>query len=224
MRRLLHAITSPETEPLDRPGLRGAALVRVADGALVGWASVLLDTGESFDRRDLLEHHEIISQLHSATDACLPARFPTWLDDEMLGQRREQLVSALERVHGRCEVAITAVWTTSDDEPARAERLTPGMSFLRARQRYFAGSDRRRARAHELSVDIERSVGASLVDVRSRVCPSDMVGLSMALLLSRATAAEVIARLPRSQPDVRILVNGPWPPYTFAALGGMREE
>jgi hypothetical protein len=224
MRRLLHAITSPETQPIDRPGLRGAPLVRVTDGALVAWASVLDDTGEPFDRRDLLEHHEIISHLHAWVDACLPARFPTWLDDEKMGQRRDQLVSALERVQGRCEVAITALWTTPDDEPATSEALTPGVSFLRARQRYFAGSDRRRARAHELSLVIERCLGASLVEMRSRVCPSDMVGLSMALLLPRGSAADVIERLPRSQADVRILINGPWPPYTFAALGGMREE
>jgi hypothetical protein len=196
----------------------------MADGALIGWASVLHDTGGSFDRRDLLEHHEIISHLHASVDACLPARFPTWLDDGVLGRRRDQLVSGLERVHGRCEIAVTAVWTTPDDAPAPAEESTPGVSFLHARQRYFAGSDRRRERAQELSVDIERSVGASLVEVQSNVCPSQVVALSMALLVPLASADEVIARLRRAQRDVRILVNGPWPPYSFAAIGGVREE
>jgi hypothetical protein len=224
MRRLLHAITTPETQPIDRPGLRGAPLVRVADGALVGWASVLHDTGGSFDRRDLLEHHEIISHLHASVDACLPARFPTWLDDDTLGQRRDQLARALERVHGRCEVAITAVWTTPDDGPAPAEGLRPGVSFLRARQRYFAGSDRRRGRAHELSVEVEKIGGKDVVQVQHTLCPSEAVALSSALLVPRASATDVIARLPRAQQDVRILVNGPWPPYTFAAIGGMREE
>jgi hypothetical protein len=224
MRRLLHAITSPETQPIDRPGLRGAALIRVSDGPVVAWASVLHDTGESFDRRDLLEHHEIISQLHASVDACLPARFPTWLDDETLGQRRDQLVSALERVHGRCEVAVTAVWTTPDEEPVPAEASTPGVSFLRARQRHYTGSDRRRERARQLAAEIERSVGSSLVEVNCQVCPSAVVALSSALLVPRASVTDVIARLPRAQRDVRILVNGPWPPYTFAAIGGKREE
>src|ERR1700730_6786344 len=121
MRRLLHAITTPEIQPIDRPGLRGAPLVRVSDGALIGWVSVLHATGEPFYRHDLLEHHEIISHLHASVDACLPARFPTWLDDETLSQRRDQLVSALERVHGRCEVAVTATWTAPDEEPAPSD-------------------------------------------------------------------------------------------------------
>jgi hypothetical protein len=98
------------------------------------------------------------------------------------------------------------------------------MRFLRARQRYFAGSDRRRERAHQLAEAIERSVGSSLVAVRTQVCPSRVVGLSMALLLPRAEAADAIGRVPRVQRDVRILVNGPWPPYTFADAGEVREE
>jgi len=41
----------------------------------------------------------------------------------------------------------------------------------------------------------------------------------MALLVPRVRAAEVRARLARVEPDVRILLNGPWPPYSFVAIG-----
>jgi hypothetical protein len=141
-----------------------------------------------------------------------------------LGERRDELMSALDRVRGRCEVAVTAVWAAPEEDSAPAEASTPGVSFLRARRRYFAGSDRRRERAGELAEEIERSVGSSLVEVRSRVCPSAVVGLSMALLVPRAEAADAIARVPCAPRDVRILVNGPWPPYTFAGVGEVREE
>ncbi len=57
------------------------------------------------------------------------------------------------------------------------------------------------------------------MDVRHSLCPSQSVGLSSALLVKRSRAADVQARLVRTQHDVRILVNGPWPPYTFAAVG-----
>jgi hypothetical protein len=223
MRLLLHAITSPETAADAHTGLRGQALVRVDDSGLVAWATVLDDTGGPFSRRDLLEHHEIVSRLHAQVEACLPARFPTWLADNTVGERRDELLSALERVRGRCEVAVTAVWNAPEEESAPADDSPPGVSFLRARQRYFAGSDRRRERAGELAAEIERSVGSSLVEVRARVCPSAVVGLSMALLLPRSEAADVIARVPCAQRDVRILVNGPWPPYTFAGAGEVRE-
>jgi hypothetical protein len=67
--------------------------------------------------------------------------------------------------------------------------------------------------------EIERIVGSDLVEVRTQVRPSAVVGLSMSLLVPRADAAEIITRLPRAKRDVRILVDGPWPPYTFADVG-----
>jgi hypothetical protein len=36
------------------------------------------------------------------------------------------------------------------------------------------------------------------------------------VLVPRASAENVTKRLTRSEQDVRILINGPWPPYTFA--------
>ena len=63
----------------------------------------------------------------------------------------------------------------------------------------------------------ERLVGSDLVDVR-KFCPSVIVALSSALLVPRASADRIKARLSRDEQDVRILVNGPWPPYTFATV------
>jgi hypothetical protein len=42
------------------------------------------------------------------------------------------------------------------------------------------------------------------------------VALSAALLVPRASAENVRKRIARTEQDVRILINGPWPPYTFA--------
>jgi hypothetical protein len=83
----------------------------------------------------------------------------------------------------------------------------------------IAGSERRRERATELADAIEKRVGADLVDSRRRVCPSPSVALSLALLVPRENAHELVARLLSLAQDVRILVNGPWPPYTFAVVG-----
>ena len=45
-----------------------------------------------------------------------------------------------------------------------------------------------------------------------------LVALSSAVLVARASAEDVKNRLIRAEQDVRILVNGPWPPYTFATV------
>ena len=45
------------------------------------------------------------------------------------------------------------------------------------------------------------------------------VALSSALLAPQARARDLMDRLLGMQDGVRILVNGPWPPYTFADMG-----
>jgi hypothetical protein len=193
-------------------------VVREAD--LFAYASCLDAPAEHFGRADLLAHHAIISGLAAQTDV-LPARFPTWLADEEsmrgeLGRRRTDLVEALERVRGRVEIALTAIWTSPAEKEAPPEAATPGRWYLLGRQQAVTGSDRRRARARELADEIERLVGDDLVDVRHLLCPSATVALSSALLVPRARAENIKSCLTRTAHDVRILINGPWPPYTFA--------
>jgi len=227
MRLLLHALTTTEAR-VDLPaGLCGSPLVRVELDGMAAWATRFDDAGAKFGRAELLEEHQIVSRLHAQCEACLPARFPTWFSDETalhrdLVRRQAELRAALDAVHGRCEVAVTVLWTepTERDTTTTRRAATPGTRYLRERQRAFAGADRRRERARELADVIERAAGADLVAVRRQVCPSATVALSSALLAPRGQAAELINRLPRTQGGVRILVNGPWPPYTFAGITG----
>jgi hypothetical protein len=175
---------------------------------------------DTFGRADLLAHHDIISGLAAHMDV-LPARFPTWLADEdalrsELERRRADLVEALERVHGRVELAVTALWTAAPEDLPPPRAATPGRQYLLGRQQAFSGSDQRRVRARALADDTERLIGSDLVEIQHQVCPSATVALSSAVLVPRASAEKVKARLLRAEHDVRILINGPWPPYTFA--------
>jgi hypothetical protein len=226
MRLLLHAITTsdPRAAAADAAaGLGGRRLRRIDTGNLVAWASEFPSPPDQFTRADLLKHHEIISRLHAQVEACLPARFATWMTgDSGLERRAEPLTAALERVRDRSELAVTALWTSpleADDPPGQTpppEAATPGTRYLRDRQHAFAGTDRRRARARELADEIERGAGQELVEAIHSICPSPAVALSAALLVPRGAGTAVRLRLLRDRPGVRILVNGPWPPYTFA--------
>jgi Gas vesicle synthesis protein GvpL/GvpF len=53
------------------------------------------------------------------------------------------------------------------------------------------------------------------------VCPSPDVALSSSMLVQRTMASWLLAELKdfgQGVEDVRILVHGPWPPYTFARI------
>jgi hypothetical protein len=221
--RLLHAITATDrSSALEQTGLRGLPLERLDIQGLTAWATQVPLARERLGRADLLDHHRIISALHAQCEACLPARFPTELAEDAIRQKRAELADALDRVRGRAELAVTGLWSTpvEDEPPSQSEvEGTVGTRYLLQRRQALVGSDGRRGRARDLAEEIERLVGSELVDVRRQLCPSREVAVSLALLVPCIKAETVKSTLHRHGPDVRILVNGPWPPYTFAALG-----
>jgi hypothetical protein len=132
----------------------------------------------------------------------------------------------LATVHGACELGVTAVWTVGGDAlPATDGATTPGRRYLLERQAQLTASEARRARAMQLADGLERAAAGSVRRTERQVAPSSDVALSLALLVDRAAAAEVSQKL-RAQVhhDVRILVHGPWPPYTFADFRSSRSR
>jgi hypothetical protein len=218
---LLHAITRGEATRAPPAGVRGQRVLRVAEVDLAAWATQFRERPDGLTRADLLSHHEVVTLLHDQLDAAVPARFPTWVADgealrRVMAGKHTQLSASLTRVRGRVELSLTAIWLTDDDEAAAApEAATPGRRYLLQRRQAFAGSDRRRQRAGELADQLEHLVGPDLVEGQRQVCPSRTIALAMSLLVPRSRTPEVKARLGRVEPDVRILVNGPWPPYSF---------
>jgi hypothetical protein len=198
---------------------------------LTVWAADLPEDVAPFTKQDMLDHHQVVMEIFARVEACLPARFPTLLPDvaslrTRVASRVEELAGSLERVRDACELAVTAVWSPPLQESTQGVTqavtgASPGRRYLVQRQLALAGSERRHARASALADDIQAAVGPELLDASRRLVPSPRVALSLALLVRRGAAAEISARIPRTQPDVRILVSGPWAPYTFT---GVRSE
>ncbi|HEY3063969.1 MAG TPA: GvpL/GvpF family gas vesicle protein [Chloroflexota bacterium] len=175
-------------------------------------------------RAEMLAHHGLVSRLHVEHEACLPARFPTVVADAaalraLLVRREPELLGNLERVRGRTELAVTAVWTQQSAAEPMAS-TTPGRQYLLQRQRDFHSADAQRAIAAEIADAVERALGADVVEAQRKLCPRPDTALSLALLVPRAGAQQLVERVPDADElrGVRILVNGPWPPYSFVAL------
>jgi hypothetical protein len=216
MSLLLHAIVAAEPVAVEAP------LVRVDAGTLSAIASPT--------EVAMLEHHTIVEKAHAIFSACLPARYPTWIDNsqalrERLERREVDLLKALERVRGKAELAVTATWTTSQHEDPPLAESTPGRRYLLQRQREFAHADAQRRRATEVAEQLEATLAALAVETQRSLTPRPGVAVSLALLVQQHAIDKVKAaaqNLDEPQ-DVRILVSGPWPPYSFARLG-MGEE
>jgi Gas vesicle synthesis protein GvpL/GvpF len=183
-------------------------LIAVREVDLIAWATDTAD--EQLTRQDLLAHQAIVERIFGATNACLPARFGTPVTPELLKARHAELVKALDRVAGGVELAVTALWTHEAPPPRT------GTAYLRARAQEIETAER-------LAKQVETACGEHIVQVEHHILPSREIALRSALLVSRDRVMTVTQRLPREMRGVRILVNGPWPPYTFAAVGGPRE-
>ncbi len=211
MRLLLHAITSPPDGPTPR-GFRGGDLLARPAGELTVWATPLFEDHPPFTKEDVLEDHRLVDEIFGLVRACLPVRFPTEIED-VGALDLAQFAPRLERVRDACELAVTATWRPPFQEstpPVTAD--TPGRRYLQQRQTAVHLRDR----AEHLADDVLARVGDSLLEDSRIVCPSEKIALSLALLVRRADAEFVKSRIPRHAHDVRILINGPWPPYTFA--------
>jgi len=229
MTLLAHAITGEPPASLDGEGLRGRPLRWSGTGDIGLW-STRWDPADKLDRNDALEHHRLVERI-CAAQPCLPVRFgTTFATDEdaraSLSTRADELHSALDRVAGKSELAVTLLWAKNSggrgDTPRPADpAIGPGRRFMEERRARYAAREAQKARAAELleCLVAELSVERSLV--WHEMCTSDRVAVSLAVLIPSERATErkaVLERLASRFNDVVGVVSGPWPPYSFASI------
>lgn len=227
-RLLAHAITRRSTGG-PSAGLRGQPLEQVLAADLGLWATQW--SGEPIlTRDDAFAHHDLVAVLCDA-EPCLPIRFGTWLADETAARRtlesgQERFTTALDRLGGRREVAITLLWRDAPSPEGRGHAVAPsGRAFLERRRTVHAVTAERRQAADALASRLRAALTADQADARHESCPSAEVALSMSLL-TRSDQAEALKARAAAEVSaidgVRGVVSGPWPPYSFTEeLGGV---
>jgi gas vesicle protein GvpL/GvpF len=219
---LAHAITGAPPATLSHEGLRGRPLAWSEAGDLGLWSTEWAP-GVTLERSDALEHHRLVEAI-CAGQPCLPVRFGTLFataDDacSSLDKRAAALRAALTRVAGKSELALTLLWRESPPPTITPSAPGPGRRYMEARRAEFAARDARRARAESM---VERVIAELSIErqlVWHETCTSENVAVSLAVLVPterardrKADLEHVAARLS----DVIPVLNGPWPPYTFA--------
>jgi hypothetical protein len=184
---------------------------------------------------NLLRHEAVVEALY-AEHATLPVRFGTVMPDsdavcQALRDRYDDLLADLRRLGNTVEFSITALWPTGrqasqvqrdENEADRESRMTAGESsgtaYLRARMIEQRHADMLRNQAEEIAGDITATTRPHTVDHRGNLSPSERIALRDVYLVPRdhrdafvAAFDEVRAR----HREVRLLLSGPWPPYSF---------
>jgi hypothetical protein len=173
---------------------------------------------------ELLDHHRTIQAVFERVP-CLPARFGSVFADEeairaRLSEREVDLASQLARLGHRCELAITCAWRDGGAVPRVV--LAPaatGRAYLEQGLQRSRGDREREARAEEIVARLLGELAVEPAFIRHRTCPRPAVAVSMSALVTRDEIDEITSRLERvgaQLPDVTVVVQGPWAPYTFA--------
>lgn len=224
MTLLAHAIAAAPPAALAREGLRGRPL-SWSESAGLGLWSTELSPDIKLERPDALEHHRLVERM-CAAQPCLPVRFGTVFETSLeartsLDERATALREALARVAGKSELALTLLWREPSAATAPESAAGPGRRYMEARRAEYAAAEARRARAESV---VDRVIAELAIErplVWHQTCTSDSVAVSLAVLVPTERALERrsdLSRIAERFTDVVPVVNGPWPPYTFARI------
>jgi hypothetical protein len=150
-----------------------------------------------------------------AGGAMLPLRFGTQLEREeemaaVLSERRDELLRSLERVRGKAELGLRMI--PEGSEPGSCAGETSGRRYLLARVRAHR-------RYEEAIRELHDPLAALSVANRIRQAPTPPAILVATYLVDSKRIATFRLRadeLAQRQGAMRVIVTGPWPPYTFA--------
>ncbi|MGH2472467.1 MAG: GvpL/GvpF family gas vesicle protein [Candidatus Limnocylindria bacterium] len=225
MTLLAHAIAAAPPAALSHAGLRGRPLSWSETVAGLGLWSTEWAPDIKLERPDALEHHRLVERIYAA-QPCLPVRFGTAFESALearssLDGRAAALRAALTRVAGKSELALTLLWREPLEPAAIQSAAGPGRRYMEARRAEYTAQEARQARAASL---VERLIAELAIErplVWHRTCTSASVAVSLAVLVPTERAPERksdLARITERFTDVVPVVNGPWPPYTFAGI------
>jgi len=177
-------------------------------------------------------HHAAVCAV-DAVATTVPMRFATIYESddrvaEQLRVLRDPLTEALDRVEGASEWSVKAYAAPEPPEPADRPRAESGVAYLAQRREAVEARRRREsddeealsAFHHELARLAVASRRLQLQDPRlsGRQEPMRMNAAYLVAHHAAERFSDCATTALTGRPDLRAEVDGPWPPYSFAAL------
>jgi hypothetical protein len=225
------------------PGVDVGPVVLVTAGSLAAIVSTV--SLDEFDEEALRRNLELPAWLEEKARAhdrvlggavgrapLVPLRFGTVYRDEegvrrMLEERGAELVSSLERLHGRIELGVKAFLLEAEASPDDSGTASTGREYLlRKQQARRSAVDtgaivrERTQLVHERLASISDGAHANLPQPPELSGRREMMLLNGAYLVpteSQERFAEAVEALRQEVggDGIELVLTGPWPPYNF---------
>jgi hypothetical protein len=227
----VYAILARETPlPAGLRGFNGAAVSTVPYRALAA-ATSPLERGAPRPTTENVWRHEAIVEALRQQGPALPVRFRTVLADasavaDALAERYDVLAADLVRLGDKVEFGLNVLWdppiTPGEDlapgSEAAEEAQGPGACYLHARLAAYRREVAVRERAGALARELDRELSVHALKRRCTLLPTPRLLVRATYLLEPGHVPafqDAFAQLRRAHPDLRLLLSGPWPPYSF---------
>lgn len=222
-------------EGIDRvnSGLRGVsgATVRIVEFEDDLSALVSVCSSEAFqvNRKNALAHHEVVRSIAQQTTP-LPTRFGTVVTVEQLrnyvSTHHQAIKAKLAKVRGRVEMNVRMIRTITAEDTLHDSEIEnvpgPGTAFLREKRRAVLREQVGATHKAQLSEWLREQLSDLIKEEKISVAPSETVILARADHLIESgnipQYRERMARAIEERPEIRFMVSGPWPPYSFADI------
>lgn len=233
--------------PHNLTGLKGEPLTIVPWQAL---AAVISTTEESRiqPRAILLMRHEVVVEVICQIMPALPVRFGTVLPNatavaHALEERYELLLSDLARIGGKQEIGVTVILDSMEDYVEEshvdaayknvagrsyfsAEEQGQGTRYLMARKEAYQRQQATLDKAQTVVTDLDAILRPCAYQSRYTIHAKPRIIVRATYLLApemSVKAHDALALFQDQHSTLRLLVTGPWPPYSFVGFVGERE-
>lgn len=181
------------------------------------------------NRENVLAHSAVARTLLEQTTP-LPFRFGVLVTEDQLesfvAARYDALKERLDVVDGCVEMSVKVISSTTDgndelDELNSGLEDKPGTAFLLEKRRELLGGEARAAEAKQLASWLQAQLGELVKTTHINTNVTDKLLLATSHLVERGVLEQYRARLKEvrlERQDLKIMVSGPWPPYSFANI------
>jgi hypothetical protein len=225
--RYVYAIVGCDT-PLPPADIVGAS-TELAMVPCRGLAAVTgrCDDNATYSPEAVLRHEAVVEAVRRQGRA-LPVRFGTVFRDatsvvSAIAERYGPLVDDLDRLGDKVELSLTALWTvpTPADETtttARSDGGSAGSRYLLARAAELRRGAALKESARAVAEQLDHVLGPLALEQRMSLLPTPRIAVRTTYLVDPARVSEFKAAFERiliGARDLRVLLTGPWPPYSF---------
>ena len=216
-------VSAAARPPAALVGLDDAPVEARAVAGLGCWVSPCAVRPEASLER-VRRHNAVVEAALAGGTTPLPLRFGQWLESEevlegRLLEGRTAYLQALQRLEGTVEFGVRVL------DPAREQPELPaaqggvsGTAYMAALAARVQAERAVGARGLEIAARLRAVLGPNLKQERIEALPSRHGLVSMAHLVEHRAQQEyraAVETVRRQRPELRFLVTGPWPPYSF---------